>query len=84
MTDAIAKRRLTDACGVLRVVPPKDGIITDSFFSSTRRNFKQLAREYHADTAGDATRSQYQSVVEAWQAVQDCLEYQQHKGSSPA
>jgi hypothetical protein len=70
---ALARRRLRDACQVLRLDPPTTA--TARWLTAAKRRFRTLAKEYHPDRRGDATRPQYDAVLEAWQHIQDFYEH---------
>lgn len=72
---AITRRALVEACRALHLDPPK-GPPGEAFFKTAHRRFKELAREYHPDRHGsDATRPEFEAVMEAWRVIQDYREY---------
>jgi hypothetical protein len=71
---AITRRALVEACRTLHLDPPKSTTEApgEAFFKTAQRRFKELAREYHPDRHGsDATRPQFEAVMEAWRVIQD-------------
>ena len=91
LTVVVARRQLTEACRVLLLDPPKDRQKPPpAFFEKAKRQFKVLAREYHPDTStgGEATRPQFESVMNAWNVLQQFQHQLQtantsSKGESP-
>ena len=91
LTVVVARRQLTEACRVLLLDPPKDRQKPPpAFFEKAKRQFKVLAREYHPDTStgGEATRPQFESVMNAWNVLQQFQHQLQtantsSKGDSP-
>jgi hypothetical protein len=75
---AITRRALVEACRTLHLDPPKSTTEApgEAFFKTAQRRFKELAREYHPDRHGsDATRPQFEAVMEAWRVIQDYREH---------
>jgi hypothetical protein len=73
LTVVVARRQLTESCRVLLLDPPRDmQKPPPAFFEKAKRQFKVLAREYHPDTStgGEATRPQFESVMNAWNVLQ--------------
>lgn len=70
LSPALARRRFNDGCHVIKIDPPR-GPITEGFMKRARTRFRNLAREYHPDRRGDATRPQYEAVIKAWEAIED-------------
>jgi len=89
LTVVVARRQLTEACRVLLLDPPRDMQKPPPvFFEKAKRQFKVLAREYHPDTStgGEATRPQFESVMNAWNVLQQFqhqLQASNSKGDSP-
>jgi hypothetical protein len=69
---AVTRGRLVEACRVLHLdIPSKTEVDDGSFERQAKPRFRKLARQYHPDTSGtDATASLMQSVMEAWNVVQ--------------
>jgi len=75
LSPLVAKRELREACDVLKIDPPKS--VTDAFMKQAKTRFRSLAKEYHPDHRGEATRLQYDAVLEAWHAIE---RYHEHFG----
>lgn len=70
-----SRKRFSAACQVLRVAPPRDNDIGPSFLKKAKHLFKELARQYHTDVSGtEATRDQFDAVMEAWRIVENYAE----------
>jgi len=69
LSGAVARRRFNDGCHAIKIDPPR-GPITEAFMKKAKTRFRNLAREYHPDRRGDATRPQYEAVIEAWGAIE--------------
>jgi hypothetical protein len=72
LSTVISRRRLSEACQVLRIDPPKSvTAVEPAFFVKAQRQFKLLAKEYHPDTHGtDATRPMFETVMSAWRTIE--------------
>lgn len=68
LSATVSRQVIRQACGVLRLDAPK--AIDEKFIKTARSRFKQLAREYHPDHSGGATREQYDAVIQAWKTLQ--------------
>ena len=64
----IRRRDFEDACRVLHLDPPKK--IDSAFEKIAKRNFKELARQYHTDVSGTDTKAAFNAVMKAWKVIQ--------------
>ncbi len=67
---AVSRKSVTQACQVLNMRPPKVGQPVD--METARLQRKRHARAYHPDSHGgsEATRDQYQAVMEAFKLLE--------------
>ena len=64
--------KIIQACHVLHLDPPLGGRISEDFKKKAKKQYKTLAAKYHPDSSGtDDTREMYESVVEAYQILED-------------
>lgn len=75
LSPVVAKRELREACDVLKIDPPR--AVDREFMKRAKTRFRSLAKEYHPDHRGDATRLQYEAVLDAWHAIE---RYHEHFG----
>lgn len=74
----IRRRDFDEACQVLHLDPPRK---TDTAFEKiAKRNFKELARQYHTDVSGTDTKAAFDAVMKAWKTVQAFIERDNKKG----
>jgi len=63
------RRDLIAACEVLHLVPPR--VVDAEFEKIAKRNFKELARQYHTDVSGtSSTQPAFDAVMKAWKVIQ--------------
>jgi len=64
----VTRAKVTKACGVLNMDPPKPGKPVDMKFAQSRK--RVLAKTYHPDVSPH-TRDQYEAVLEAFAVLED-------------
>lgn len=65
----VSQNKVSRACTILRMDPPKRGKPAD--LSKARSNKRKLAKQYHPDVAGAGLREQYEAVLNAYTTLED-------------
>lgn len=73
----VTQNKVTRACAVLGIDPPKKGQLVDMVMAQRKKRL--LAKTYHPDAAGDGMRAQYEAVLEAYSVLEDYQEMLQQK-----